>query len=215
MSTRQARLLAAVPAAFLAAALGAAAASAAATWTIKPGGAITATGTKVVFTDPKTGSNWTCQSVTITGRLKPGSGLSGSGAGSISAVTFKTCTNPLGVTLPNPLRVTFLVTATDLPWHINLSGYSNGVATGSISHLQMQLGGPGCNAVLGGTSATATDGHVRFSYADGTGRFTILATGGNLHFYNVTGCAGLWNTGDPLTIRGTFPVSPKQKITSP
>ena len=208
---RYARPLIAGSAAVLAAILGATAAFAATTWTIKPGGAVKATGTNVVFTDPKTGSNWTCQSVTLTGKLHSGSGLSGSGAGSISAVTFTRCTNPLDVTS----RVVLQVTATDLPWHINFSSDSNGVVTGSISHLQMQLGGPSCTAVLGGSSATAIDGHVRFSYTDSTGRLKILTTGGNLHFYNVTGCAGLWNTGDPLTISGTFPLSPKQAITSP
>jgi len=81
--------------------------------------------------------------------------------------------------------------------------------------MQMQLQGPGCTAVLGGTSATATDGRVRFRYTDGTGRLKILATGGNLHFFNVMGCAGLWNDNDPLTGSGTFPLSPKQTITSP
>lgn len=208
---RYARPLIAGSAAVLAATLGTTAAFAATTWTIKPGGAVKATGMKVVSTDSKTGSVWTCQSVTINGKLRSGSGLSGSGAGSISAVTFITCTNPLDVTH----RVTFTVTATDLPWHINFSSYSNGVATGSISHLQMQLGGPSCTAVLGGSSATAVDGHVKFRYTDSTGRLKILTTGGNLHFYNVVGCAGLWNTGDPLTISGTFPLSPKQAITSP
>jgi hypothetical protein len=215
VSRHRARVLFICGAMVSAAALGATPAFAAATWTVKPGGAITATGTKVVFTDPRTRSNWTCQSVTVTGKLKSGSGLSGSGAGSISAVTFKACTNPLGVTFPNPPRVTFLVTATALPWHINLSSYSGGVVTGSISHLQMRLGGPSCTAVLSGTGATATDGHVKFSYTDSTGRLRILNTGGNLHFYNVAGCAGLWNNNDPLTVSGTFPLSPKQTIARP
>ena len=212
---RYARPLIAGPAAALAAILGATVASAATTWTIRPGGAITATGMKVVSTDTKTGSNWTCQSVTITGKLKSGSGVSGSGAGSVSAVTFNSCTNPLGKTSPDPLRVIFEITATDLPWHINVGSFSTGVATGTISHMQMQLQGPGCTAVLGGATATATDGHVRFRYTNSTGRLKILTAGGNLHFYNVTGCAGLWNDNDPLTISGTFPLSPRQTITSP
>jgi len=69
--------------------------------------------------------------------------------------------------------------------------------------------------VLGGATATATDGHVRFRYTNSPGRLKILTVGGNLHFYNVTGCAGLWNDNDPLTISGTFPLSPRQTITSP
>ena len=85
---RYARPLIAGSAAILVGMLGVTAAIAATTWTIKPGGTITATGTKVVSTDPKTRSNWTCQTVTLSGKLHSGSGLSGSGAGSISAVTF-------------------------------------------------------------------------------------------------------------------------------
>jgi hypothetical protein len=194
-------------AAVLAAILGATAAFAATTWTIKPGGAISSTATSVHFKDTKTGSIFTCSSVAFSGTLKSGNGLSGSGAGSISAATFTTCTGPLGVT--------FAITPKDLPWHLNLSSYSGGVALGSISHMQIMLAGPSCQSMISGTSVTANNGHVRFSYANGTGRLTTLTTGGNLHFYNVTGCAGLFNSNDPLTISGTFPLSPKQKITSP
>jgi hypothetical protein len=204
---RYARPLMAGSAAVLAATLGATAAFAATTWTIKPGGAISSTATNVHFRDTTTGSIFTCTSVAFSGTLKSGSGLPGSGAGSISAATFTNCTGPLGVT--------FAITPKDLPWHLNLSSYSGGVAMGSISHMQIMLGGPSCQSLISGTSATANNGHVRFSYADGTGRLTTLTTGGNLHFYNVMGCAGLFNNNNPLTISGTFPLSPKQKITSP
>ena len=204
---RYARPLIAGSAAVLAATLGATAAFAATTWTIKPGGAISSTATNVHFRDTKTGSIFTCTSVAFSGTLKSGSGLPGSGAGSISAATFTNCTGPLGVT--------FAITPKDLPWHLNLSSYSGGVVMGSISHMQIMLGGPSCQSLISGTSATASNGHVRFSYADGTGRLTTLTTGGNLHFYNVMGCAGLFNNNDPLTVSGTFPLNPKQKITSP
>jgi hypothetical protein len=207
MNMRYARPLIAGSAAVLAAILGATAALAATTWTIKPGGAISSTATNVNFKNTKTGTIFTCSSVAVSGTLKSGSGLSGSGAGSISAVTFPHCTGPLGVT--------FGLTPKDLPWHLNLAAYSGGVAMGSISHMQIQLAGSGCATLISGTSATASNGHVKFSYTDGTGRLTTLTTGGNLHFYNVTGCAGLFNDNDPLTISGTFPLSPKQAITSP
>jgi hypothetical protein len=207
MGQRRAPVLVAVPAAFLAAALGAATALAATTWTIKPGGAITASAPKASFKDTKTGSNQTCDSMATSARLKSGSGLSGSGAGSISAFTFNHCTGPLGETLS--------LTATDLPWHVNFASYSGGVVAGSISHMQIQLAGPSCTAVIDGTGATAGDGHVRFRYSDSTGHLTTLTTGGNLHFYNVRGCAGLFITGDPMTISANFTVRPKQAITSP
>lgn len=208
---RYARPLIAGSAAVLAAMLGATAAFAATTWTIKPGGAVTAKATNAPFTDTKTGTKTTCSSMTASGTLKTGSGLSGSGAGSISAFTFTHCTGPLGLTA----RVTFSLTATGLPWHINFASFGNGVVTGSISHMRIRLAGPSCSAVIDGTGATAGDGHVKFSYSNGTGHLKTLTTGGNLHFYSVMGCAGLFNSGDPMTISANFTVSPKEAITSP
>lgn len=204
---RYARPLVAGSAAVLAATLGATTAFAATTWTIKPGGAITASAPSASFRDTTTRSNQTCESMTASATLKSGSGLPGSGAGSIPAFAFNHCTGPLGETLS--------LTATELPWHVNLSSDSGGVVTGSISHIQIKLMFPGCTAVIGGTSATASDGHVKFHYSDSTGHLTTLTTGGNLHFYNVRGCAGLFNTGDPMTISANFTLSPRQAITSP
>jgi hypothetical protein len=208
---RYARPLIAGAAALLAATLGATSVLAAAAWTIKPGGAVSASAPDASFKDTKTRSNQTCNSMTASPTLKSGGGVSGSGAGSIPTFTFNHCTGPLGHTS----RITFSVTATDLPWHLNLASYGNGVVTGRISHMQIQLQGPSCSAVIAGTSATATDGHVRFSYSDVTGHLKTLTTGGNLHFYNVTGCAGLFINGDPMTMTANFAVSPKQAITSP
>ena len=210
---RYARPLIAGPAAVLAAILGATAAVAATTWTITPGGAVSSTATKVSFKDTKTGSIFTCLSVTVKATLKSGSGLPGFGAGSISAVTFGNCTSPLAAVLPRT-AIVLPLTAVALPWRLNLDGYSGGVATGHIGHMKIRMSGPPCKTVIDGTSQTATDGTLKFSYSDSTGQLTTLA-GGDLHFYDVIGCAGLFNDNDPLTISGTFPLSPRQKITSP
>src|SRR5262249_38266426 len=153
---RYARILLASCAAVAAVALGAAAALAATAWTIKPGGAITTSAAKPRVSDTRTASTLTCLSLTVNGTLKKGSGLSGSGAGSISAVSFQRCTSPLGVT--------FLLTATALPWHLNLASSSGGVVTGSISHMQIQFAGPSCAAVIDGTSATARNGRMKFPH---------------------------------------------------
>ncbi len=166
MSMRHARPLIAGSAAVLVATLGATAAFAATTWTIKPGGAFTASAASAKFKDTTTGSTFTCTSVTASGTLKSGSGLSGSDAGSISAAVFGHCTSPLGVT--------WGLKPTDLPWHVNFSSASGGAVTGSISHMQIQFSGPSCTAVIDGTSATASDGHLRFRYADGTGRLRLM-----------------------------------------
>lgn len=162
---------------------------------------------KATFKDTRTGSSFTCTSVSMTGTLKSGTGLPGSGAGSISAVTFTNCTSPLNLRLP--------LKATALPWHVNLSAESNGTVTGTIGHMQITENGPGCAFEIDGTGATARDGHVTFHYANGTGKLQVLTAGSGLHYYAIKGCAGLFGTGDLNTLSDTFTLTPKQTITSP
>ena len=212
MTDRYARILAADCASVLAATLAAAPALAATTWTIQPGGAITATSGTVAVKDTKTGTVIVCSSSTASGMLKSGSGLPGSRAGSLSAAGFTTCRGP------GDSDIVVTLHATDLPWHVNLSSYdaATGVVTGTVSHLQIMASAVGCTAVIDGTSGTVSDGRVRFTYADGTGRLTVLATSGNLHFWNVSsGCLGIFESGDRATLGAAFTVSPKQAITSP
>jgi hypothetical protein len=215
MSNRYASILAAGCAAVLAATLSAGPALAATTWTIHPGGTITAMSSgRFTVKDSTTGTVFTCLSATASGTLKRGSGLPGSRAGSLSAVGFTTCTSP-GV---NDTDFRFTVQATDLPWHVNLSSYNaaTGVVTGTISHIQIMMSANGCTAVIGGTGSTPGDGQVQFTYTDSTGRVTVPATTGNLHFRNVNaGCLGLFDRGDVARLGGAFTVSPKQVITSP
>jgi hypothetical protein len=210
MSNRYARILAVGGAAVLAAILGATAARAAATWTIQPGGAITATSGQVTLKDATNRQVLTCASATASGTLKRGSGLPGSRAGSLSAAGFTNCTGP------GDSDIRFTLQATDLPWPVNLSSYdaATGVVTGTVSHIQIIVSGV-CSAVIDGTGATASDGRLRFTYTDGTGQLTVLATSGNLHFYDVSGCLGLFNDGDRATLGATYTVSPRQAITSP
>jgi hypothetical protein len=66
-----------------------------------------------------------------------------------------------------------------------------------------------------GTGPTSNYGMVKAKYSNSTGKLTTLTTGGNLHVYNVNGCAGLINTGDATTFSGSYATSPKQTITSP
>jgi hypothetical protein len=211
----QARILFAGCAAIWAATLGVTTALAATTWTIQPGGAFGAQSRTATFKDTTTGNRFTCTSLTATGTLKSDSGLAGSNAGSVSAVGFHTCTSPLSLVGPLRVGLVFTLRATDLPWHVNFLSYNAGVATGTVSHLRITVSNPGCSGVIDGTSATASDGLVRFHYTDSTGNLTVLTSGGTLHFYNVRGCAGLFNRGDTATLSATFTLSPKQAITSP
>ena len=207
MSKRHARFGLAAAAAALTVAIGATAALAATTWTVSPGGKIAAKTDKVTFTDLTTGTALTCVTDSANGTLKSGSGLPGSGIGSVAAVSIQNC---LG-----PLDLAFFVKATDLPWHLNLSSYNatTGAAAGTISGVRITWSGPSCTAVIDG--AGGSDGVVKVRYSNSTGRLKLLTSGGNLHFGKVTGCAGLVNTGDLVTISAAYPLTPKQRITSP
>lgn len=217
------RILAAGCAAALAVALGVPAALAGGTWTVRPGGHIQAASGRFTIADIRTGTVLGCTSSTASGTLKTGTGLPGSRAGSLSAVGISGCEGPGG--LPRspqpsglPRRLVFRVQATGLPWHVNFSSYdaAKDVVRGTISHLQITGSGAGCTFVVDGTSGTAKDGRVMFSYNNGTGRLKILTAGANLHWYGVSnGCLGLVNSGDPATLSVPYTLSPKQAITSP
>jgi hypothetical protein len=187
--------------------LSAAPAFAATTWTVSPGGAITAKSGKTTLVDTTTGNALTCKSSSSSGTLKSGSGLKGAGLGSITALSFKTCTGPLGLT--------FTVTSNNLPYKLNAKSYnsSTGVTTGTITGIDATLTGPSCSAEVDGTAAGADDGTVKAHYTNSTGKLKILTTGGNLHIYDVVGCAGLINSGDATTFTATYTVSPTQTIT--
>jgi hypothetical protein len=213
MGNRCARILVAGGAAVLVAALGGPAALAAATattWTVQPGGAITATAGSLTLTDTKTGASDTCTSSTMSGTLKPGSGLPGSGVGSISMAAFRCCGH---ICSPD-------LATRGLPWHLNLVSYdaATGVSRGTISHLKLAFvayPALSCHAVVNGTSGSTPDGVVAVTYANQTGQLKILPHGSTLHWYHISGCAGLIRNGDTAALSATFAVSPQQDITSP
>jgi len=187
--------------------LSAAPAFAATTWTVSPGGAITAKSGTTTLTDTTTGNSLTCKSSSTSATLKTGSGLKGAGLGSITKVTFATCTGPLDLT--------FTVTTNGLPWKLNAVSYNSttGVTHGTITGIDATLSGPSCTADVDGTGAGLDNGKVKATYTNSTGKLKVLTTGGNLHVYDVVGCAGLINSGDATTFKATYTVSPIQTIT--
>jgi hypothetical protein len=70
------------------------AAATAQTWTVRPGGAITATAGKTTLKDTATGSELTRNSARMSGTLGRGAGLHGTGIGSIATATFH-CPSPI------------------------------------------------------------------------------------------------------------------------
>ena len=178
------------------------------TFTITPGGAITATAGTTNLKDVNTGSVLTCATSTSSGTLKKGSGVPGTNLGSITALSFNNCTGPLGLT--------FTVSNSGFPWTLSGTAFNatTGTTTGFINGIKSHLSGPSCSADVAGATATAK-GKVKVTYKNSTHKLTVLATGGNLHVFNVSGCAGLINTGDATQFTGTYTVTPNQTITSP
>jgi hypothetical protein len=178
------------------------------TFSISPGGAITAKAGLTTLKDTNTGSVLSCTSSSSSGTLKTGHGISGTSLGSITKLSFSSCTGPLGLT--------FTVANSGFPWTLSGTSYNSttGVTTGFINGIKSKLSGPACTAFVAGTTAT-TPGKVKVTYTNSTGKLKVLTTGGTLHVWNVSGCAGLINSGDATQFSGTYTVSPKQKITSP
>jgi hypothetical protein len=197
-------------AAALALALGATTAMAVnATWTVKPGGSFSFSGSGQVK-DATTGTVAKCTSIKLAGTLKSGSGLSGASIGTISSASFTGCT--IGA-----IAVTVTIGSGSLPWEMNALSFNatSGVTTGSIEDIDLHASTTGCSATLDGTAAGANNGLTKITYTNSTGKIKLLGGGGNLHSWAVVGCFGLVNNGDVQKASGSGTVTPKQTITSP
>jgi hypothetical protein len=192
-----------------AAAMPTALASAATTWTVKPGGAVTATSGLVTLEDATTVNFVTCPSSGIKATLRSGTGLPGTGIGSISSFTFAKCSGPLGIQ--------YTLTLSHLPFKFNATSYSAGTTTATIAGIHGRFAGPSCSYILDGTGATQDNGTLVVTYVNSTHKLKVLSTGGDLHVYSLTGCGGLGviHNHDRLTISAAGAVIPPQTITSP
>jgi hypothetical protein len=180
----------------------------AATWTVKPGGAVTATaGTTTIMTG---GNTVTCTSSVIKGTLKKGSGLAGAGIGTASSLAFNKCTIA-GIT------VSATITGT-MPLNGVKYNSTTKVATMTLTkiHGKISVSSLGCSATVDGTGATKHNGMVTGHFSNGKDTLTVLTTGGNLHLYNPSsGCAGVITNGQAVTFTGAYKFAPKTTITSP
>jgi hypothetical protein len=179
-----------------------------ATWTVSPGGSFSSSGSGQVK-DATTGTVAKCTSISLNGTLKSGSGLSGTGIGSVTSASFSGCTiGTIGVN----------VAVHGLPWKLNAKKFSSttGVTTGNVTGIDLVATTTGCSATLDGTAAGANNGITGIKYSNSTGKITLTSgSGANLHSWGVVGCFGLVNNGDIQKASGTLTVSPKQTITSP
>jgi hypothetical protein len=180
-------------------------AAAATTWTVSPGGPVTGQAGRTALTDTTTEQAAIgCASSALRGTLKAGHGLSGTGLGSLTAVSFS--------------GGCFTLTPGHLPWKVNARSYaaSTGTTAGTITGVHLVFTDPTfCDFAADGTSATAGDGTVRLRYTNGTGKLRTIAAGSTLHIYRVKGCGGAFHDGDTAALTSSYVISPRQTITSP
>jgi len=208
-AVRSGRIAFSATTAILTVALGAGPAPAATTtWTVAPGGPFTGHAGTTKLEDTTDGNSLNCSSSVLSGRFKPGTGLSGTDIGSITGGgKFVNCLSPF------PLGYT--ITLRGLPWHVSVTADHNGVVRGTISRIEITVSLPACNFTIGGTAAGAFDGIAQFSYSNATHTLKLLPAGTNLHYFKVNGCAGLINSGDSAAYLASYPITPGQTITGP
>jgi hypothetical protein len=177
-------------------------ATASSTWTVTPGGSSTGTTNSFGLADGGTGGGITCPDDGAFVWHHPGPNPSGFLTGLILA-----CTGPQRPDL-HPAANACLGGERHL-----LAG--TGVTIRTITGIHATVSGTGCNATVDGTSPGADNGQVSYTYTNSTGKLAIVTTGGNLHVYNVSGCTGLFRSGDTATFSASYTLSPKQTITSP
>ena len=177
--------------------------AAAPTFSITPGGAFSFTGTITLTTSG--GVSFTCK-VKGTGIFKTGA-VQGNHVGTIKTITFTDCTGPAGL---SPAAI-----GNALPWYINFTSYASGAASGNISGIDVGVSGPGCSAVVDGTSGSADNGKTGMKYTNSSAQIGLTKAGGNLHVRDVSGCLGLLDNGEAVTASGTLKVTPAQTVSSP
>lgn len=190
-------------------------ASATTTWTVSGGTSWTASlqsGASVVLADSTAGTSITCTVSSAAGTIKNGTGLSGTGIGTVTSFTLGTssikCTGPFGTTCTATQKAGTI-------WNINVVSYSGGVTTGDITGIDLIVN---CSDIFGVCTAEVI-GTANFTYNNSTGVLTLTGSG-TLTVTSATGsgCAGLIKTSDTITIKitsGGFLFSPVLTITSP
>jgi len=204
-------LLTAAGATSLAMALSAASAPAApaAGWNVSPGGSFTGKQSgKVTIADTATGESVVCTTTAAAGHLKSGTGLPAS-IGSLRSLSLTGCATPGGLA--------FTATAGALPWSLKAGKYLEAKATtdGTLTGMHFTLAATGCSATIDGTSATGDNGSVVIHIHNSPSKLKFEAAGATLHVYVGSGCTGVFNNGDAVTIDNAYLLSPAQTVTGP
>ncbi|QKW38624.1 hypothetical protein HUT06_35220 [Actinomadura sp. NAK00032] len=185
-----------------------AAAAPADTWTVTPGGALTATA-PLRISNVTRGWNIDCGSATFTGAAKTGSGLSGSQLVEFDSVSFDGCSGPDGV------QYTVTMTS-EVQLDMTAASYdpATGKTSGDLFGFQLNLVGTNrCQADIADPAGDLGKADATF-----TNNGSVLALGGGnmgVTFVNFACPGGFIAIGDQVVVTTQLSVSPSQIITSP
>ena len=168
----------------------------AATWSVYSQQGSAGVSARVELTDNTTGNKIKCGAnfgYSFTRKMRLPSDIA-----TLSGVQFGNCK------LPDGTAITLTSNTRNLPMMaLSFNRLRNlGVTTGEFTGIDVSLSSSGCSGILDGTAAGANDGTVPYRYYNNP-EMLITSGPGDLHIYNVTGCAGLFNTGDPFTLSST------------
>lgn len=185
-----------------------------ATWTVSPGGSITANSSGPIWLSNDTkGREVDCDALTGSGTARSGSGQSGDKIAAFTGFTLTNCVaynnTPYDITLSaSPTTPAFWNAIT-----YDGSDLTTLTLTNITGHLQA---GDGCTADFVGRGGGAAT--MRGQFSNSSGAFTFGPSGsGDLTAANVgPNCpSNLLSNGDALSLNGTFVIAPASKITSP
>jgi hypothetical protein len=178
------------------------------TWTVAPGGALTATAPLRIGNVTR-GWNIDCGTATLTGAAKAGSGNAGDQLVEFDDESFENCSGPDGV------QYTVAMTS-EVQLDMNASSYgaAAGRTTGDLSGFQLNLVGTNrCQADIAGPAGDLGSADVTF-----TNNGSVLGLGGGnmgVTFVNFACSSGFIAVGDQVVVTAQLSVSPAQTITSP
>lgn len=170
------------------------------TWTVTPGGPFGGTDDAVIMTD--SGTQWICDTVTIHGTAKSGSGLTNPLVDfpETPGIQFGDCHGPFGMTVD--------VTQVG-DWHLVCDSYDGDVAYCRIIGVEIDIIGPGCAATI--------SGYLNVTYTNSTGVFRILPDFTlTVSFVDpAANCNGLIVQGQRVAVDAVFVIGGGFTITSP
>ncbi|MEV5572507.1 hypothetical protein AB0L06_20885 [Spirillospora sp. NPDC052269] len=190
------------------------AAAVAGTWTVLPGGPVTAVNYgKITATDIATGGTVNCTNSSASATSMSGSGLSPDNLVSINSIKFDSPANRFGWCVA-PGDIAWEVTAQNLPWKLSAVAANSDGASGRVTGVVLSnVGDDGCHTTFGAPGGGP--GQIDVTYVNATHRVQVTGTNLVVQSIDMNCDQTLINVGDALKITGSFVISPSMTVTSP